>query len=104
MTSSDQTERLENPHRQAARPPVLTPHAFRPGSFGAGVALTALGVVFLLQQLGDVALGPVTTVAIVTLAAAALLVAVAIGWSRRAPAPVADDETEDDSGESPAEA
>jgi len=45
---------------------------------------TALGAVFLLQQLGAVSLGPVTTVAIVTLAAAGLLIAIAVGWSRRA--------------------
>ncbi len=84
MTAGDTTERLENPHRPAERPPLLQPHPFRPGTFGAGVTLTALGAVFLLQQLGAVSLGPVTTVAIVTLAAAGLLIAIAVGWSRRA--------------------
>jgi hypothetical protein len=84
MMSGDTAERHENPHRPAERPPLLTPHPFRPGTFGAGVALTALGAVFLLQQLGDLSLGPLTTVAVVTLAAAVLLIAVAVGWSRRA--------------------
>jgi hypothetical protein len=79
----DATERIENPHRPEARPPVLTPHAFHPGAFAAGVALTALGGVFLVQQLGAVSLGPLKTVAILTLTAAVLLIGVAIGWSRR---------------------
>jgi hypothetical protein len=51
-----------------------------------------------------VTLGPVTTVAAVTLAAAVLLIAVAIGWSRRVAPPVAEDDTEDGPAESPAEA
>jgi hypothetical protein len=81
--AGDTTERISNPHRPAERAPVLTPHPFRPGTFAAGVTLTALGVVFAAHQLGAVSLGPVKTVAIVTLAAAALLVGIAIGWSRR---------------------
>ena len=56
---------------------------FHPGPFAAGVALTALGAVFLAQQLGAVSLGPQKTVAILTLTAAVLLIGVAIGWSRR---------------------
>ena len=84
MSAGDTVERHENPHRPAQRPPLLQPHPFRPGTFGAGVALTALGCVFLLQQLGAVSLGPVTTFALVILAAAGLLIAVAVGWSRRA--------------------
>jgi hypothetical protein len=84
MTAADAAERHENPHRPAERAPLLQPHPFRPGTFGAGATLTALGVVFLLQQLGAVSLGPVTTLAIVTLAAAGLLIAVAVGLSRRA--------------------
>jgi hypothetical protein len=91
MTAGDAAERHENPHRPAERPPLLQPHPFRPGTFGAGVALTALGAIFLLQQLGAVSLGPVTTVAVVTLAAAGLLIAVAVGWSRRAHAAAAGD-------------
>jgi hypothetical protein len=83
VSAGDTTERLENPHRPAPRPPVLAPHPFRPGMLGAGAVLTALGAVFMAQQLGAVALGPVTTVAVVTLAAAVLIIAVAIGWSRR---------------------
>ena len=85
MSSPDAaTERIENPHRREARPPVLTPHPFRTGTFAAGVALTALGAVLLLaQQLGAVSLGPLKTVAILTLAAAVLAFGVAIGWSRR---------------------
>jgi hypothetical protein len=77
------TERIENPHRREPRPPVLTLHPFRAGTFAAGVALTALGAVFLAQQLGAVSLGPQKTVAILTLAAAVLVIGVAIGWSRR---------------------
>jgi hypothetical protein len=84
VTAGDTTDRIENPHRPEARPPVLTPHPFRPGTLGAGIALTALGAVFMAQQLGALTLGPVTTVAVVTLAAAVLVIAVAIGWSRRA--------------------
>lgn len=84
MSAGDTAERHENPHRPAERAPLLQPHPFRPGTFGAGVALTALGCSFLLQQLGVVSLGPVTTVALVILATAGLLVAVAVGWSRRA--------------------
>jgi hypothetical protein len=83
VTAGETTDRIENPHRPEARPPVLTPHPFRPGTLGAGVALTALGAVFMAQQLGALALGPVTTVAVLTLAAAVLVIAVAIGWSRR---------------------
>jgi hypothetical protein len=83
VTAADTTERIENPHRPEARPPVLTPHPFRPGTLGAGIALTALGAVFMAQQLGVLSLGPVTTVAVMTLAAAVLVIAVAIGWSRR---------------------
>jgi hypothetical protein len=83
MTAGEATDRIENPHRPEARPPVLTPHPFRPGTLGAGVALTALGGVFMAQQLGAIALGPVTTLAVVTLAVAILVIAVAIGWSRR---------------------
>jgi hypothetical protein len=80
---NDATERIENPHRPPARPPVLTPHPFRPGTLAAGVALTALGGVLLAQQLGAISLGPLKTVAVLTLAAAVLLVGIAIGWSRR---------------------
>ena len=47
VTAADTTDRIENPHRPAQRPPLLTPHPFRPGTLGAGLALTALGAVFL---------------------------------------------------------
>lgn len=83
MSNDRAAERHRNPHRPPGRPPILAPHPFRPGAFGAGLALAGLGVVFAAQQLGDLALGPVTTVAVLTLALAVLLVAVAIGWSRR---------------------
>jgi hypothetical protein len=83
VTTAETTDRIENPHRPEARPPVLSPHPFRPGTLGAGLALTGLGAVFMAQQLGALALGPAATVAVLTLAAAVLVIAVAIGWSRR---------------------
>lgn len=83
MSRDGAAERHLNPHRPPERPPILEPHPFRPGAFGAGIALAGLGVVFAVQQLGAVALGPVTTIAVLTLALAGLLVAAAIGWSRR---------------------
>jgi hypothetical protein len=84
VTSDQPAERSENPHRRAARPPLVKAHPFRPANLGAGLALTGLGLISLAQQLGRVALGPVTTGALVLCAAALLLTAVAIGWSRRA--------------------
>ncbi|MDX6546767.1 MAG: hypothetical protein QOG33_317 [Gaiellales bacterium] len=84
MTHDQPTERFKNPHRLAPRPPLVKPHPFRPANLGAGLALTGLGVLSFAQQLGRVALGPVFTGSLVLCAAALLLVAVAIGWSRRA--------------------
>lgn len=84
MTHDQPTERIENPHRLAARPPLVRPHPFRPANLGAGLALTGLGVISIAQQLGSVALGPVTTGALLLCAVALVLTAVAIGWSRRA--------------------
>jgi hypothetical protein len=81
---ADAMDRVENPHRVVARPPMLRPHRFRPATFGAGVTLTALGVAFTGQQLGLEHLGARTTVVMLVFAVAALLIAVAIGWSRRA--------------------
>jgi hypothetical protein len=84
MTPDQPPQRHENPHRRVARPPLLKPHPFRPANLGAGLALTGLGLISIAQQLGGVALGPVSTGASVLCAAALLLTAVAIGWSRRA--------------------
>jgi hypothetical protein len=79
-----EAERHENPHRPAVRPPVLRGHPFRPATFGAGLTLMMLGAMFMAHQLGRVALGPLATGALMTIAVAMLLVAVAIGWSHRA--------------------
>jgi uncharacterized membrane protein len=84
VTQADSTDRVENPHRVVARSPLLRPHRFRPATFGAGVTLTALGAAFTGQQLGVEHLGARATVVMLVLAVAALLIAVAIGWSRRA--------------------
>jgi hypothetical protein len=75
-------ERHQNPHRPARRAPLLRRHPFRPAGFGGGLVLTMLGAVFLAHQLGRVELGPVATGAVMTVSAAVLLVAVAIGWAR----------------------
>lgn len=75
------TERIENPHHQAIREPLLHPHPLRPATLASGVALTGLGIVFGLHQLGMIGMGAAPTIGALVLAAAAMLVGVALGWA-----------------------
>lgn len=76
------TPRVENPHREEPRTPLLTPHPLRPATLASGVALTGLGVVFGFHQHGQIGMGSASTIATLLIAAAVVLAGIAVGWSR----------------------